>query len=148
MKKQDYNATIVVKSTPAEAFKQVNRVSAWWTENLEGSSENQGDVFTAHFGDTFVSFTITELIPDKKVVWLVTDCHLPWLSDKKEWKGTSVSIEISGEKDATKINFTHIGLVPGIECYDGCERGWNQYFKDSLFKLITEGKGLPQIKAP
>src|SRR6185369_10338431 len=125
MKKQDYNATLVVKNTPAEAFKQINRVSAWWTENVEGPSENLGDVFTVHFGETFVTFNIVEWVPNKKVVWLVTDCHLPWLKDIKEWKDTKVSFEISGEKDGTKINFTHIGLVPGVECYDGCEKGWD-----------------------
>ena len=147
MKKQDYNATIVVKSTPAEAFKQINRVSAWWTDSVKGHSEDLGDVFSVHFGDTFVNFKIVESVPGKKVVWLVTDCHIPWLKDIKEWKDTMVSFDISGEKGETKINFTHIGLVPEVECYANCERGWNQYVKESLFKLLTEGKGAPQKKA-
>jgi hypothetical protein len=37
----------------------------------------------------------------------------------------------------------HIGLVPEIECYTSCVKGWDQYVKGSLFKLLTEGKGLP-----
>ncbi len=86
---------------------------------------------------------IIEVVPDKKVVWQVTDCYLHWLKDKKEWKGTRMSFEVSTKNNSTQINFTHIGLVPEIECYDGCAKGWNQYVKESLFKLITEGKGLP-----
>ena len=148
MKKQDYNATIVVKATPAEAFKNVNRVSAWWTENLEGSSENLNDVFTVHFGDTFVTFKIIELVPAKKVVWLVTDCYLHWLNDKTEWNNTRISAEVTSENDATTVSFTHVGLVPGIECYDMCIKGWDQYVKTSLYKLITEGKGMPEKKVP
>lgn len=144
MKKQDYNATIVVKTTAAEAFKYINHVSAWWTENLEGSSARLNDVFTVRFGETFVTFRITEFVPAKKVVWLVTDSNLHWLYDKKEWNGTSVRFELSGEKDATSIHFTHIGLLPGIECYNNCKRGWDEHIKDSLFGLISEGKGLPQ----
>ena len=40
---------------------------------------------------------------------------------------------------------THVGLVPGIECYEDCEKGWDFYIKESLFKFLTEGKGLPGI---
>jgi len=41
---------------------------------------------------------------------------------------------------------THIGLVPGIECYERCNEGWNHFIKESLFSLITEEKGLPEGK--
>ena len=147
MKKQDYNATIVAKTSAAEAFSNFNRVSAWWTENTEGDTDSLDSVFTIHFGEAFVTFKVVEFIPEKKVVWLVTDCYLHWLNDKKEWKDTRISCEFSTEKELTQLHFTHIGLAPGIECYDGCVKGWDQYFKDSLFRLITEGKGLPQKKA-
>ena len=39
---------------------------------------------------------------------------------------------------------THLGLKPGIECFDGCVKGWDQYVKDSLFRLLAEGKGAPE----
>ena len=148
MKKQDYNATILAATTPAEAFKAVTRVSAWWTENFDGSAENTGDVFTVHFGETFVTFKVVESVAPQKAVWLVTDCYLHWLKDKTEWNGTSISVEVSGTKDGTQISFTHIGLAPGIECYNDCVKGWDQYVKDSLLKLITEGKGRPERKTP
>jgi Activator of Hsp90 ATPase homolog 1-like protein len=146
MKKQDYTATILVRAAANKAFKSINHVAAWWTENLEGSSEKLNDVFTIHFGEAFVTMKIVESVPDKKVVWNVTDCYLHWLADKKEWKNTQIVFEISAEGDSTRIQFTHVGLVPQVECYDNCVKGWDQYIKDSLVKLIAEGKGLPQKK--
>ncbi len=146
MKKQDYTATIAVNTTTTTAFKNVANMAAWWTENIDGNTDELNGAFTVHFGETFVSFETIELVPDQKIVWLVTDCYLPWLSDKKEWNGTQLVVEVTGENSLTTINFTHEGLVPQVECYDGCVKGWDQYFKDSLNKLLTEGEGLPQKK--
>jgi len=148
MKNQDYMTTLSVSQPAKEVFKNINSVSKWWAENLEGHSENLNDVFTIHFnGANFVTHKIIELVPDKKVVWLVTDCYLEWLTDKKEWNNTKMSFEVFSTGDSkTQINFTHIGLVPDIECYDMCVKGWDQYVKGSLVKLITEGKGQPQLK--
>ncbi len=146
MKNQDYNAVITVNKSLKDVFKNISNVSKWWTENLEGSSEKLNDIFTVHFGETFVNFKIIEVIPDKKIVWHVTDCDLLWLKDKKEWNDTKMSFELSTENNSTKMSFTHIGLVPKIECYNDCVKGWDQFIKGSLFKLITEGKGLPERK--
>ncbi len=146
MKKQDYTANIMVKATANQVFNSINDVRGWWSENIEGSTENLNDVFTIHFGESFVTMKIIESIPDKKIVWNVTDCYLLWLSDKKEWKDTQNVFEISSEGDSTKMEFTHIGLTPQVECYEGCVKGWDQYIKDSLVKLIVDGQGLPQRK--
>ncbi len=144
MKKQDYTATIGAKISAREAVNAINNVAGWWTEDIEGSAERLNDVFTVRFGETFVTFKVVEVIPKEKISWLVTDCYLAWLKDKTEWKDTKLLFEISAENDETKIIFTHIGLQPDIECYESCVKGWDQYIKDSLFKLLTEGKGSPQ----
>jgi hypothetical protein len=146
MKKQDYTATILVKATANKAFQSINQVTAWWTENIEGSTEKLNDVFIIHFGEAFVTMKIVESIPGKKVLWNITDCYLHWLVDKNEWKNTQVVFEILAEADSTKIQFTHIGLEPQVECYDSCVKGWDLYLKDSLAKLINEGQGSPQRK--
>ena len=147
MKQQDYNATITVGATAHEAFEHISHVWEWWTENFEGSAHDPGDIFTVRFGETFVTCKITEAVPDRKIVWLVTDCYLGWLADKKEWQDTKIDWEITGANILTEVSMTHIGLVPAVECYDSCVKGWNEYVKDSLFKLITSGKGQPQRKA-
>lgn len=143
MKLKDYHKSITVNISAREALDYINRVSEWWATNFKGNSEKLDDIFTVRFGKTFVTFKIIEFLPDKKVVWLVTDCFLDWLKNKKEWKDTKINWEISTNKSAQQISMTHIGLVPGIECYNDCEKGWNFYVGESLLKLITQQKGVP-----
>jgi hypothetical protein len=146
MKKQDYTVSIAVSASAQDTFKSINNVSGWWTTDFEGSSQRLNDEFTVHFGETWITLKIIELIPGKKIVWEVIDCYKHWLKDKKEWKGTTIIWKISAAENETQINFTHIGLVPGVECYKGCEGAWNFYIKESLFKLLAEGKGVPELK--
>ena len=147
MEKQDYQVSISVEASADKVFKCINNVKGWWSENLKGDSENQDGVFTIDFGgDIFVTHKLVEVVPNKKVVWLVTDCYLSWLKDKSEWTNTKVVFNISTEGNLTTIHFTHIGLVPQVECYNDCVKGWEQYIKGSLQKLITEGEGQPQKK--
>ena len=152
MKKEDYKINLTVNASAQEVFKNINSVSKWWTEHLEGNSKKLNDEFTVRFDDVHVSTQkLIELIPDKKIVWLVTDSKLNFIKDKSEWTGTKISFEISektGKSDnyQTQITFTHIGLVPEIECYKDCSKGWDYYIKGSLFKLLTTGKGTPELK--
>ena len=144
MNQQNYQSSIAADFTPSEAFESIGRVNEWWSKNIEGSAEKLNDVFTVHFGETFVTFEVTESVPGEKIAWHVTDCFLPWLKDQTEWTGTTVLYEISPLGDQTQVTMTHIGLVPEIECFDGCKSGWDKYFKGSLFKLLTEHAGVPQ----
>lgn len=144
MKAQDYSADIGASVSAREAFEKIGRVSEWWTKNVTGRSTRLGDTFTVRFGETFVDFEIAELLLDKKVVWMVSDCNLHFVKDKKEWKGTRVVWELLSGAEKTIVRMTHRGLVRGIECYDNCVKGWNFYFRDSLLKLLVQGKGLPE----
>ena len=147
MKEQDYHTSITVDATAHEAFESINSVSQWWTENLEGSSQKLNDEFTVRFGDVHYSKqNLVEVVPGKKVVWLVTDSKLNFLKDKHEWTNTKISFEIATQNDKTKIHFTHIGLVPEIECFDACSNAWSQYIQQSLWRLVTTGKGQPDKK--
>jgi hypothetical protein len=66
MKEQDYHASIIVNASAHEAFKSINAVSKWWTENLEGSSQKLNDEFTVRFDDVHVSKQkLVEVIPTK-----------------------------------------------------------------------------------
>lgn len=142
----DYHASIVVPGSVKKASEAISQVSSWWTENITGSSKNKDDIFEVHFGETFSKFRIIENLPGKIIRWHVMDCNLHWMKNKKEWKDTEVLWEISSVDDSTRIDMTHVGLVPGIECFEDCNKGWNHYVKVSLYKLLTEGRGEPDHK--
>ncbi len=91
MNQQDYQGVILVDNSLTAAFESIaSGVNEWWAVNFEGSSQNMDDVFTVRFGETFVTFKVTEFIPDQKIEWTVIDCYLPWLQDKKEWNDTRI----------------------------------------------------------
>ena len=139
----DFTTTILVDQTPEEAFNAINNVRGWWTgePGVEGNTDKPGDEFTYRYQDIHYSKQkVTELIPGKKVVWLVTDSKLNFTKDKSEWTGTKISFEIAKKGDKTEIRFTHIGLVSEIECYRDCSNAWSFYINNSLRNFITKEK--------
>jgi Activator of Hsp90 ATPase homolog 1-like protein len=140
---QDYSASITANITAQEATDRINRVADWWTASFTGASRLVGDAFTVRFGETFVDFAVVELVPARRIVWRVTDCNLHFIGDKKEWKDTRVVFDISSDGAATTVTMTHAGLMPGVECYEVCRKGWNFYIMESLQKLLRENQGIP-----
>jgi len=144
MTTQDFTTTLLVSQTPKEAFDAINNVRGWWSEEIEGSTGKLNDVFIYHFEDVHrCQVKLIEVIPDKKVVWLVMDNYFKFTKDKSEWTGTKIIFEISRQDNKTQIRFTHLGLVPAYECYNICRDAWSDYIKNSLRSLITTGKGHP-----
>lgn len=143
MKNQDFTTTIWVEQTPAEAYHAILNVRSWWSglfdESFEGNSEKPGDEFSFRAGGGlhYTKQKLTELVPDKKVEWLVTEANLSFAEKADEWNGTRISFDISEEAGKTKIVFTHLGLVPAFECYDSCAPAWTQYIKEQLPAAIT-----------
>ncbi len=141
-KTQSFNASITVKTVPNEVTEKISKVNEWWGITFSGNSEKQNDKFVVKMGgDSFYDFTVAELIPGKRIVWLVTDCNMPWFSDKKEWANTKLIFDITEKNGETKLSFTHEGLTPEVECYKACEKGWTHWIKTSLFSYLTTGKG-------
>lgn len=52
--------------------------------------------------------------------------------------------DISEKKNATQIDFTHLGLILSFECYEDCKAGCTEHVTASLVKFINDGKGMPQ----
>ena len=83
---------------------------------------------------------IIEIIPDKKIEWLVTESKLNFLNKKDEWTGTKIIFDIAEINNKTQLRFTHKGLVADIECYGSCSNSWSKLIQESLMILVTTGK--------
>ncbi|MCC8424573.1 SRPBCC domain-containing protein [Mucilaginibacter sp. UR6-11] len=143
MKKNDFNSSISAKISADEAIKKISKVPEWWGITFSGSAEKQKDHFIVKMGgDSFFNFTVAELVPGKRVVWLVTDCNMPWYSDKKEWADTKLIFDVIENNGITDLAFTHEGLTPDVECYKDCAPGWTHWIKTSLFSYFTTDKGV------
>jgi hypothetical protein len=142
MNDQNYTTTFTVDQSPEEVYAAINNVQGWWTGNpgIEGSADKLGDEFIYNYKPYHYSKQkIVELIPAKKVVWQVLESSINFVEDKSEWKGTTITFDISKKGDKTEVRFTHIGLVPNVECFDSCSNGWNTYINGSLRSFITIG---------
>ncbi len=147
MREKNFSTSFVVDQSPAEVFAAVNDVRGWWSGEIRGRTDRLGAEFEYRYQDLHKSTQkITELVPGKKVVWRVVDSRLNFVDDKTEWNGTDVVFEIAKKGAKTELRFTHVGLVPALECFDGCSEGWGFYVNESLRSLITTGKGQPAKK--
>ena len=140
--KTDFTTTFMVDQTPQQVFDAINNVRDWWQGEIEGNTHKLNDVFIYRM-ETFHSSTqkIVELIPNKKVIWLVTDSNLTFAKKVDEWTDTKIIFDIDVVGNKTQVCFTHVGLVPQFECYEDCSGAWEQLVQESLVSLITTGKG-------
>jgi hypothetical protein len=138
MKKQDFTTTILVDQTPKQAFDAINNVREWWAGKIEGPTDKLGEEFTYRYKEFHYSKQkLVELIPDKKVVWLVTEGSINFVKDKNEWTDTKIIFDITEKDGKTQIRFTHEGLIPQIECFDACSNAWTGIISDSLWQFIS-----------
>ncbi|HUB10285.1 MAG TPA: SRPBCC domain-containing protein [Myxococcales bacterium] len=144
MKTRSLTHTVTVNQTPEAAFAAINDVRGWWSGDVEGKTDEVGAEFTYRYQDIHYSKQrITELVPGKRVAWLVLDSYLQFIEDKKEWNGTRVIFEIAPKAGKTEIRFTHQGLSSEHECFTACSDAWGFLVKESLKNLIEKGAGQP-----
>ncbi|WP_316839495.1 SRPBCC domain-containing protein [Pedobacter gandavensis] len=147
MSNHNFTTTILVEQTPAEAFEAITNVRGWWSQEIEGGTERLNDEFTYHYQDIHrCKMKLIEVVPEERVVWKVLENYFNFTEDAKEWTGNKISFEISIKDNQTEIKFTHWGLAPSYECYQICFESWTHYIQDSLYSLITTGKGQPNLK--
>jgi hypothetical protein len=148
MQNQDFTTTILVDRTPQEAIKAITNLRGWWSEDIDGSTDTLNEVVFYKYKDIHLcKLQLVEQIEGERVVYHVLDNQFSIFSkDKTEWINTDLIFDISVEGGKTKVKFTHKGLVPEYECYEVCNIAWSTYINQSLYTLITTGKGHPTPK--
>jgi hypothetical protein len=147
MSDQGFTAAFTVDQSPAEVFGAINDVRGWWSGEIEGPTDGLGEEFTYRYEDIHLSKQkIIELTSAKRVAWHVVDSYLSFAEDTTEWTGTDITFDITSRAGKTEVRFTHVGLVPQIECFENCSNAWSFYINGSLRDLITKGTGQPNTK--
>lgn len=134
---QNYTIKYTVDQTPEKVFEAINSPSKWW-EEIQGKVDALGAEFvhqykTAHY----CKLKVTEFVPGKKVVWHVLENNFSFTNEQTEWTGTDIVFEIEKKDDKTEIRFTHVGLVPRLECYNSCVGAWTELILGNLRNVIT-----------
>ena len=135
MSNKDFTTSFITQKTPTEVFNNILDVRSWWSglygEKIKGNTDklNEEFTFTAGEGMHKTKQKLIELIPGKKVVWLVTDSKLTFLTEETEWTGTKIIFEIDTKDGQTEVHFIHQGLAPQIECHKECSNAWSQYLQ-------------------
>ncbi|HEY5823628.1 MAG TPA: hypothetical protein VIT44_04640, partial [Cyclobacteriaceae bacterium] len=88
MTTKDFTTTILVGQSPKEVFNAISDPRGWWQGEIIGSTDKLNDEFTYRMEDIhFSKQKLVEVVPENKVVWLVTDSKLNFIDDKSEWTG-------------------------------------------------------------
>lgn len=137
-----FSTGITVDQSAAEVFNAIKDVQHWWQGEIVGTAQQLGDEFDYRMpGHHYSKQKVVELIPNQKVVWLVTDSDLKF-KNNTEWTGTELIFEIKPTGHQTELLFTHKGLNASFECYGDCSWGWTELIQKSLLSLITTGQGM------
>jgi uncharacterized protein YndB with AHSA1/START domain len=144
MSNQNLTVSFTVDQSPRQVFDAINDVRGWWSEEIEGKTDELGATFQYRYKDVHRSTQkITELVPGQRVVWRVTDSYLGFVEDKAEWTGTDITFDVTPTDSGSEVRFTHVGLAPDVECFDSCSNAWGFYITGSLRNLIANGQGEP-----
>lgn len=147
MNNTSFTSSIMVTKSPIEAYKAIKDFRGWWSEEIDGNTDRLNESFFYHYKDIHLcKMKLIEMIPEKRLVYLVTENEFNFVKDKTEWVDTRLVFDIVKDGTQTKVKFTHEGLTPEYECYDVCNDAWTGYITKSLKSFIETGKGNPNPK--
>jgi hypothetical protein len=132
----NYTVSIEVAGSPHDIFNHIiYDVSKFWPEEFEGESARLNDEFVFSSGDSHYSKNkVVKLIPDKKVVWLVTESIRK--TDNYEWTGTKMIFELTPKGNNTLLAFTYDGPVLENE-YDRLIHICDMVIKEKLYHFLA-----------
>ena len=129
---------IGVKSTPQKIYELLTTdkgLSQWWTHETSGAG-SVGSVIVFKFNDIALPFEVTELVPNKKVVWK----HQGQMPEA--WKGTKIVFNLVEAENQTVVRFSHKNWDKSSDFMAHCCTKW-AVFLLSLKDSVEKGKGNP-----
>lgn len=144
---KNYQHSLTVAAPPAAVYAALTTTDGlrgWWTGQCEGNPAAGGTI-EFRFGATYKDMRVERLVPGREVRWLCTRAGIAAdaLTRKDEWVGTELVFLMREDGPGrTRLDFEHVGLLPSLECYDLCYRGWQQ-FMGSLRDYLDTGAGAP-----
>lgn len=142
-----YTQSLTIEATPAEVYAALTTpegLRGWWTEECDVDTRVGGE-HRFRFGPHYKHMRIDTLDPQREVRWHCTAARIDIdrFTRKDEWMGTDLLFRLAPAPGGhTRLDFEHIGLVPGFECYDLCSNGW-QHCLASLAQYAATGQGSP-----
>ena len=126
----------VVKSLEVVFNHLLHDVAKFWPEDFEGESSKLNDefIFRSGEGSHYSKNKVIELVPNKKVAWLVTESIRK--TDNFDWTGTKMIFELTPKGDHTLIEFTYDGIILEGE-YDRLVQICDVVVKEMLYRFIN-----------
>jgi uncharacterized protein YndB with AHSA1/START domain len=143
-----FQQTLTVAASAADVYAALSTIEGvrnWWSQDCDGSSEVGGTIHF-RFGTCFNDMRVDRLAPTE-VRWHCTRAHTVGaaVTNEGEWVGTELVFHLNeAGAGKTRIDFEHVGLVPSLECYDMCLKGW-AHFLNSLQQYVETGEGTPYV---
>ena len=132
-----YTTSIEVAKSTNDVFNHIlHDVAKFWPEDFQGESSKLSDefIFTSGGGSHYSKNKVVELLPNKKVVWLVTESIRK--TDNFDWTGTRMIFEFRAKGDHTLLEFTYDGIIIEGE-YDRLVQICDMVINEMLYKFIN-----------
>lgn len=144
-----YRQQIDLDAPPAAVYAALATqagLRSWWTRTCD-VAEAEGGEATFRFGPHHKAMRIERLDPPREVRWKCEAAHIevPGMRPD-EWVGTTIAFRLAPSGGGTRLDFEHVGLVPGLQCWDICRSGWDQFLA-SLHDQVEQGRGRPFVPA-
>lgn len=124
-----YTKTLTVAATPDQVYAALtdpDQVTSWWKATSTTGSGYTGGQLQITFG-TEPQPTVLRVLATHRpnlVIWEVTASPLV-----PDWKGTQPTFSMVEVDNGCRLNFTHHGLAPVLECFEMCNIDWGQFLQ-------------------
>ena len=89
MNDHDFTTAFTVDQTPHEAFAAITNVRGWWSEDVEGRTDQPDEEFVYRYKDVHrCRIKVVDAVPGRRLRWLVLDNYFSFTEDRTEWNGT------------------------------------------------------------